>query len=186
MRMCSYELIIVDNASTDQTRLMLDRLQGAKIIHNQTNVGFGPACMQAAANARGKYLCFFNNDALLNRTAMSAALANFSNDTVGAVGGKILLANGALQEAGNIIWSDGSALGYGRGDDPQSPQYEFRRPVDFCSGVFLLTPQKVVHRPWRIQLRLRSRLLRGRRLLHDPVATRFPGYLRTTGRRSTL
>jgi glycosyltransferase involved in cell wall biosynthesis len=62
---------------------------------------------------------------------------------VGAVGGKILLANGALQEAGNLIWSDGSALGYGRGDDPNSPQYEFRRPVDFCSGVFLLTPRKL-------------------------------------------
>ena len=136
-----YELIVVDNASSDQTGLMLDRLQGAKIIRNDVNAGFGPACMQAAASAEGQYLCFFNNDALLNSTAMSAALANFKYPSVGAVGGKVLLANGALQEAGNIIWSDGSTLGYGRGDDPQSPQYEFRRPVDYCSGVFLVTPR---------------------------------------------
>ena len=123
-----YELIIVDNASTDQTGPMLDRLQGAKIIRNQTNVGFGPACMQAAACAAGEYLCFFNNDALLGPTAMSVALANFRNDTVGAVGGKILLANGALQEAGNIVWSDGSALGYGRGDDPAVSTIRFSPP----------------------------------------------------------
>ena len=139
----SYEMIVVDNASSDETGLMLDRLQGAKVIRNQTNVGFGPACMQAAALAAGQYLCFFNNDALLSPKAISAALANFVNLSVGAVGGKVLLANGALQEAGNIVWSDGSALGYGRGDDPQSPQYDFRRPVDYCSAVFLVTPRRL-------------------------------------------
>ena len=139
----SYELIVVDNASTDETGLMLDRLQGARIIRNESNLGFGPACMQAAACAAGEYLCFFNNDALLGPTAISAALANFANANVGAVGGKVLLANGALQEAGNIVWSDGSTLGYGRGDDPQFPQYNFRRPVDYCSGVFLVTPRRL-------------------------------------------
>src|ERR1035437_3810292 len=139
----SYELIVVDNASTDETGLMLDRLQSAKVIRNPTNAGFGPACMQAAACAAGEYLCFFNNDALLSPTAISAALANFADASVGAVSGKILLANGALQEAGNIVWSDGSALGYGRGDDPQAPPYEFRRPVDYCSAVFLLTPRRL-------------------------------------------
>ncbi len=139
----SYELIVVDNASGDETGLMLDRLQGAKVIRNTTNVGFGPACVQAAGCAAGKYLCFFNNDALLSPAAISAALANFADPTVGTVGGKVLLANGALQEAGNILWSDGSALGYGRGDDSQSPKYEFRRPVDYCSAVFLLTPRQL-------------------------------------------
>jgi O-antigen biosynthesis protein len=138
-----YELIVVDNASTDETGLMLERLQSAKIIRNETNAGFGPACTQASACATGQYLCFFNNDALLSPTAISAALANFAKADVGAVGGKVLLANGALQEAGNIVWSDGSTLGYGRGDDPQLPQYNFRRPVDYCSGVFLLTPRRL-------------------------------------------
>ena len=173
----SYELIVVDNASTDETGLMLDRLQGAKIIRNPTNVGFGPACMQAAACAAGEYLCFFNNDALLSPTAISAALANFAHASVGAVGGKVLLANGALQEAGNIVWSDGSALGYGRGDDPQAPPYDFRRPVDYCSGSLLADAAAIVRRTRRIQFRVRARILRRYRLLHDPVAERFSGYL---------
>ena len=139
-----FELIIVDNASTDDTPRLLERMDGAKILRNSTNIGFGPACMQAAAEANGEFLCFFNNDALLLPNALAIALKNFSNDSsVGVVGGKILLANASLQEAGSIIWSDGSALGYGRGDDPNRPQYSFRRPVDYCSGAFLFTPTRL-------------------------------------------
>ena len=138
----SYELIVIDNGSSDETPLLLDRIDGALIIRNAANAGFGPACMQGAEKAHGDYLCFFNNDALLQRHGFSSALANLANDpSVGAVGGKILLAHGALQEAGSLVWSDGTALGYGRGDNADLPQYNFRRPVDFCSGAFLFTPR---------------------------------------------
>jgi O-antigen biosynthesis protein len=138
-----YELIIVDNASTDATAQLLDRIRGATIIRNEANLGFGPACMQAAAAARGEYLCFLNNDALLTSGSLSAILKVLEDPAVGAVGGKILLANGDLQEAGSLVWRDGSALGYGRGEDPDAPEYSFRRPVDFCSGVFLVTPREL-------------------------------------------
>jgi GT2 family glycosyltransferase/glycosyltransferase involved in cell wall biosynthesis len=141
-----YELIVVDNDSTDSTLVMLDRVKGAKVLSNSSNVGFGPACMQAAALARGQYLCFFNNDALLTPGSIEAVLKNFSREDVGAVGGKILLSDGRLQEAGSIVWSDGSALGYGRGENPESPEYNFRRPVDYCSAVFLMTPREVFQR----------------------------------------
>src|SRR5215469_15175966 len=141
-----YELVVVDNGSSDATLAMLGRFSGIKLIRNRGNAGFGPACMQAAAVAAGRYLCFLNNDALITPGAITAVLKNFEQDHVGAVGAKILLANGALQEAGSIIWSDGSALGYGRGDYPELPQYNFRRPVDYCSGVFLLTPKSTFDR----------------------------------------
>lgn len=57
---------------------------------------------------------------------------------VGAVGGKIVLLDGSLQEAGSIIWSDGSCKGYGRGRVPRDPEFQFRREVDYCSGAFLM------------------------------------------------
>ena len=139
-----YEVVIVNNCSSDETNSLLERIDGATIINNAANLGFGDACMQGAEQARGEYLCFLNNDALLQPHALSSAVASFREASkVGVVGGKILLANGDLQEAGSMIWSDGSALGYGRGDDPSLPQYEFRRPVDYCSGAFLITPRSL-------------------------------------------
>jgi len=59
------------------------------------------------------------------------------------VGGLIILLDGTLEEAGSIVWRDGSCAGYGRGDEPFAPMYSFRRDVDYCSGAFLLTPRKV-------------------------------------------
>ncbi len=139
----NYELLIVDNASTDRTDELLRRLRNVRIIRNAINVGFGPACMQAAERARGEYLCFLNNDALLLEHGLSIPLENFRRSKVGAVGGKILLADGRLQEAGSIVWADASALGYGRAADPLASPYNFRRPVDYCSGAFLFTPRKL-------------------------------------------
>jgi GT2 family glycosyltransferase/glycosyltransferase involved in cell wall biosynthesis len=139
----AYEVVIVDNGSTDDTGRLLERIDGAKIVRNSTNSGFAEACMQAAEQAQGEHLCFLNNDVLLQPNALSAATLNFEDTRVGVVGGKILLANGDLQEAGSVIWADGTAVGYGRGDNPGRPQYQFRRPVDFCSGVFLFTRRRL-------------------------------------------
>lgn len=135
------EVVIVDNGSTDETADLLDRVDGAVIVRNADNIGFGPACVKGAASARGNYLCFFNNDALLQPEALSKAIENFRYSDVGAVGGKILLANGSLQEAGSIIWRDGTTLGYGRNEDSTAPQFNFRRTVDYCSAAFLFTPR---------------------------------------------
>ena len=138
-----FELIIVDNGSSDETAILLGRIEGAAIIHNDSNLGFGWGNFQGANVARSPYLCFLNNDALLQPGSLSAALEAFRDHRVGAVGGKILLADGKLQEAGSIIWSDGTASGYGREDDPLQPCYNFKRPTDFCSGAFLLTPRRL-------------------------------------------
>ena len=138
----NYELVLIDNGSTDETSRLLDRIDGAKIIRNPENTGFGRACVQGAERAAGEYLCFLNNDVILCPGALAAAIADFRRDaSVGAVGGKLLLSDGRMQEAGSIVWRDGTAWGYGRGDDACSPKYSFRRPVDYCSGALLFTPR---------------------------------------------
>ncbi len=140
----SIEVVIVDNHSTDQTHELLERIQGAKMILNSENLHFLLACNQASKIAQGDYLLFLNNDAQILGDSLTAALNTIqSSPNIGAVGGKLILPDGSLQEAGSIIWQDGSCLGYGRGDSPSSPQYMYRRMVDYCSGAFLLTPRNL-------------------------------------------
>lgn len=135
----SFETIIVDNASSDRTGELLDRLTGATIIRNTDNEGFLLAVNRAAEVARGEFLLLLNNDAVMQPDALAAAVRRMdSTPDAGAVGGAIVLWDGNLQEAGSIIWRDGSCLGYGRGDDPAAPAYAFVRDVDYCSGAFLL------------------------------------------------
>jgi hypothetical protein len=138
------EVVIVDNASSDETPQLLDRLQGARITRNPDNRHFLAAANQGAHECRGDYLLLLNNDAQLLPGAVQAALQTLrSSPDIGAVGGRIILLDGSLQEAGSIVWRDGSCAGYGRGDEPFAPMYSFRRDVDYCSGAFLLTPRKV-------------------------------------------
>ncbi len=140
----SIELVIVDNGSTDKTRLLLERVKGANVILNQENKHFLLACNQAAQAAQGDFILFLNNDAQIIKNSLEVAVETLnSSPEIGAVGGQIILPDGTLQEAGSIIWQDGSCQGYGRGDSPTEPQYMFQRSVDYCSGAFLLTHRQL-------------------------------------------
>lgn len=134
------ELLIIDNCSSDETYLLLDTIKGAQIIRNEENVGFLLACNQAIPQISSEYLLLLNNDTVVNPGAVDIALSIFDEeDHVGAVGGRIVLPDNTLQEAGNILWNNGTCIGYGRGFSPTDYRCMFRRQVDYCSGAFLLT-----------------------------------------------
>jgi GT2 family glycosyltransferase/tetratricopeptide (TPR) repeat protein len=134
-----FETIIIDNASSDQTGALLERIDGAKILVNPDNLGFLKAANQGAALARGKHILFLNSDAILHESAISNAVRRIDADPgIGILGGRITLADGSLQEAGCIAYRDGTTQGYGRGEDPGHGNYRFSRDVDYTSGAFLL------------------------------------------------
>ena len=138
------QVIVVDNGSSDETAQLLDKLDGVQIIRNQSNAGFVRAVNQGATRAQGDYLLLLNNDAFLRPGTLSVAEATLRRDIgIGAVGARIVLPSGFLQEAGSIIWSDGSTLGYARGQSADAAEAMFRREVDYCSAAFLMTPRRI-------------------------------------------
>jgi GT2 family glycosyltransferase len=63
-RFADFETIVVDNGSSDGTRLLVRaRFPEARLVELPVNVGFGAAANAGAAIARGDYLAFLNNDA---------------------------------------------------------------------------------------------------------------------------
>jgi len=143
----AFETIIVDNASSDRTAELLDRVRGARVIRNTDNRGFLRAARQGADSATGRFIAFLNSDANLQEGALAAAVATMDADTgIGALGGRVVLVDGGLQEAGNKLFRDGSAGGVGRGEDAFSHAARASRPTDYVSGVFLVTPATV----WRM------------------------------------
>jgi hypothetical protein len=139
----SYEIIVVDNHSTDLTPRLLESMQGIRIITNETNEVFVNACNQAALTATGNYLLFLNNDTEVTPGWLGAMLAPFADTRTGIVGAKLIYPDGSLQEAGGIIWRDGTGCNYGHGDNPDLPQYSYQRAVDYCSGACLMLTRKL-------------------------------------------
>ena len=140
----SLEVVIFDNASQDETGNLLSRVDGATMLRSTTNDGFLLGCNKAIIAACGRAVLLLNNDAFVHPSAIATALDVLdTNDRVGAVGARLILPSGELQEAGSIMWSDASSLGYGRGLSPQVGEAMFRRNVDYCSGAFLMTPRRL-------------------------------------------
>ncbi len=139
------ELILVDNASTDETRRIGDYVQGARILRQVENRGFLRAANLALEYVNAPALLYMNNDVELGHGAIAAARARLhSAPDIGAVGGKIVRTHGVLQEAGSIIWNEGTTVGYLRDALPLAPEANFVREVDYCSAVFLLCRAEAV------------------------------------------
>jgi O-antigen biosynthesis protein len=134
------EVIVVDNASTDETPRLLSRhSKFLQVIRNEENRGFVDASNQGAAAAQGKYLVFLNNDTEVLPGWLGRLVETIESDAaVGAVGSMLLYPDGWIQEAGGIVWNDGEAQHYGWGDSPDDPRFNFTREVDYCSAASLL------------------------------------------------
>jgi len=137
-----FEVIVVDDCSTDGTTEVIPQIPGVVYLRNDSNSGFIASCNAGGKTARGKYLVFLNNDTLVKPGWLTALLDTFKEERrAGIVGSKLLYPDGRLQEAGGIIWQDASGWNYGKFDDPSKPEYNYLRDVDYCSAAALMVPK---------------------------------------------
>jgi O-antigen biosynthesis protein len=136
-----FELIIVDNASPDDTLERIEeQVAGATILRNETNAGFGAASTQGARLARGRILCFLNSDALVEPAWLPPLTETLAQPGIGAAVPLFLNENGSVQEAGSVVDSLGHAHAVGGDGDPRAFAYRFPREVDFGSAACMLVP----------------------------------------------
>ncbi len=139
-----YEVVLVDNASTDRTPRFQERVENLVVVRLASNEGFVGACNAGARLAKAPNLLFLNNDVEVTKGWLLPLLDAFDKyPSCGAVGAKLVYPNGRLQEAGGIVWQDGSAWNYGRSDDPSRPGYCYVREIDYCSGAALMVRREV-------------------------------------------
>ena len=131
-----YEVIIADDCSTDMTERICDYLPGIRLVRTDGNQGFIRNCNNAAKVANGKYLVFLNNDTLVKEEWLSSLVGTMESDSsIGLAGSKLIYPDGRLQEAGCIVWGDGTIWNYGRGMNPHLPEFNYFKDTDYVSGA---------------------------------------------------
>jgi GT2 family glycosyltransferase/glycosyltransferase involved in cell wall biosynthesis len=138
----AFEIIIIDDCSPDNSANILREIKHIRLILNQENQGFIRSCNIGAKAATGQYLYFLNNDTEVSPGWLDELVGTFQNfPGTGLAGSKLVYPNGSLQEAGGIIWKDGSAWNFGRNQDQLLPIYNYAREVDYCSGASIMVPK---------------------------------------------
>jgi len=132
-------VIGVDDGSRDGSLERLRSIEGLTVIRNEDNRCFADACNRGAQAARGAFLVMLNNDTQVLEGWLDALLETFERfpDT-GIAGARLVYPDGRLQEAGGIVFNDGSGWNYGRFDDPNRPEYRYTREADYCSGACIM------------------------------------------------
>lgn len=142
-----YEVILADDGSDDGTVDIGGRVGNLIVSRTEGNTGFICNCNRAASLARGKYILFLNNDTVVGEDWLRPLTDLAGSDPrIGAVGSKLVYPDGKLQEAGGIIWSDGTAYSDGKGENPNDPEYNYVKEVDYVSGASLMVRRDLFER----------------------------------------
>ncbi|MFL1462846.1 glycosyltransferase [Roseococcus sp. DSY-14] len=142
-----FEVLLVEDASGDPQAPALRAVRGLRYVERAENLGFLRSCNDAATLARGQFLFLLNNDTEVMPGALDALHAALTEPhpgfpgPVGLAGARLLYPRGWLQEAGGILWRDGSAWNWGNRQDPRQPEFTYLREADYCSGAAIMLPR---------------------------------------------
>lgn len=135
----SYEVILADDCSTDLTLQIEKVVKNIRVIRTDENLRFLKNCNYSAKFARGKYYLFLNNDTQVQPGWLEPLVKLLEeNPDIGLTGSRLVYPDGRLQEAGGILWKDGSAWNYGHGNNPALPEYHYVKEVDYISGASMM------------------------------------------------
>ncbi|WP_255367274.1 glycosyltransferase [Dyella sp. OK004] len=139
-----FEVIVVDDASPDDTAERLGQISGLRLLRNEHNLGFVGSCNAGANAARGESLLFLNNDTQVTHNWLDGLLGCFGDrDDCGIAGGRLVYPDGRLQEAGGLVFADGSCWNVGRFEQRDAPAWRSRREVNYVSGASLMIRRAV-------------------------------------------
>jgi len=142
----TYEVIVVDNGSTDGTSELLQSLGGdVRVITNRENLGFAKACNQGAAAARGTHLVFLNNDTIPLEGWLSALVEEVAvHPETGIVGSRLLYTDKTIQHAG-VVFDRDSLMPYHcyKGFESDHPAVSRRREFSAVTAACMLVRREV-------------------------------------------
>lgn len=138
-RVPSEVVLVLNEPEADLLAEVETRVRGALVVRSRVNLGYGGGVNFGVSRSSGEYVVLLNDDTEVDVDWLETLIeAAERRPTAGAIGGTSLFFDGTIQEAGNIVWADGSTVKVGRDLPSGSAKYDYERRVDYCGGSSLL------------------------------------------------
>jgi GT2 family glycosyltransferase len=144
----TWEVILVDNGSTDDSLLILKQYPWVKVVCSPRNLGFAGGNDLGLRYCCGDYVLLLNNDTIVSPGFLEPLCVYLENNPhVGVVQGKMLLPRfgNSLDVCGSFLTALGMPYHYGF-QKPDGPKYQHSFPVFSGKGAFLMFRREVVER----------------------------------------
>ncbi|MCM2555854.1 glycosyltransferase [Chryseobacterium sp. Ch-15] len=133
----SKEIILIKDKNPEDQEY-LEKIKGLTIINNEESNGFSKTVNLAIEKAKGKFIYLLDSHVLVQENNLSSLIKVFNTkEDVGAVGSKMISAENTIIEAGNLVFENSEIIELGKSDAIDTPQFNFARKVDFCTGSLL-------------------------------------------------
>lgn len=146
----NYEVILVDNASTDASLDLVERTFGddphLRIIRNSKNLGFSGGNNLGYAQAYGEYIVFLNNDTVVDACWLTALVNALQMDpTIGLAQSKILNMDRESIQIGGWIFSNYLVRKHPLGQNkPSSHKFRSVFEISVASGASMIAPRALI------------------------------------------
>jgi len=137
------EWLVVGNAKSKKTSEFLRKAQVSRpwmhVIPSKRPLETRQAYNLAARQSKAEYLVFLDSCTEVTAGWLEAMLSVAQRrENAGAVGAKLVGPDERVRQAGGVLFRSGHSWNVGYGDDPNDPEYNYVREVDWCSDVALL------------------------------------------------
>lgn len=141
----SYEIIVVDNGSTDGSVEVLRKIKGIKLIENRVNLGFAKANNQGIRKAKGQFILLLNSDTKVEVGAIDTLVEEAQKyPDAGAVVPKLLNKDGSVQASVFKLPTVSSAIKrywFGKGGESEKYVPKTSLVEGAVMAAFLITPK---------------------------------------------
>ncbi|WP_159479333.1 glycosyltransferase [Chryseobacterium sp. 18068] len=133
----SKEIIFVNDKSSE-VQQYLEKIKGITLSNNEDSNGLTQAINHSIEKAKGKFIYLLDSHVLVQENYLSSLIEVFNiKENVGAVGSKIISAESNIFSAGNLVFENSEIVELGKSEAIDTPQFNFVRKVDFCTGSLL-------------------------------------------------
>ena len=139
----NFKIVVTDNAAEKDVEILIQKYKSKNIdieyVKNEQNKFFSRPHNEVIKRFKKSDIILLNDDVVINtkcwiRVAQNAA---YIGGNIACCGGKPIMRDGKLEEAGGMIFNNGYVHTFGNGDDPNKKEYNRRKFVGYCAGSLL-------------------------------------------------